>query len=64
MSPRFIRHAHAAGVRVQVWTVDERSDMERLLAWGADALISNRPDLAVAVRDAFVRRTFPALTHR
>lgn len=64
VSPRFIRHAHAAGVRVQVWTVDERSDMERLLAWGADALISNRPDLAVAVRDAFVRRTFPALTHR
>jgi glycerophosphoryl diester phosphodiesterase len=28
--------------------------MQRLLGWGADALISNRPDLAVAVRDAFV----------
>jgi glycerophosphoryl diester phosphodiesterase len=53
VSPRFIRHAHAAGLEVQVWTVDTRDDMERLLGWGADALISNRPDLAVTVRDAF-----------
>ena len=51
VSRRFIRHAHAAGVRVQVWTVDEESDMQRLLAWGADGLISNRPDLAVRVRN-------------
>jgi len=53
VSPRFIRHAHAAGLEVQIWTVDTEADMERFLAWGADALISNRPDLAVAVRDAF-----------
>ena len=51
VSPRFIRHAHAAGLDVQVWTVDARPDMERLLGWGVDALISNRPDLAVTVRD-------------
>jgi len=54
VSPRFIRHAHAAGLEVQVWTVDVEPDMERLLGWGADALISNRPDLAVTVRDDFV----------
>ena len=54
VSPRFIRHAHAAGLDVQVWTVDAETDMERFLAWGADALISNRPDLAVTVRDTFV----------
>jgi glycerophosphoryl diester phosphodiesterase len=29
--------------------VDAEDDMERLLGWGADALISNRPDLAVTV---------------
>ncbi|HET9012802.1 MAG TPA: glycerophosphodiester phosphodiesterase, partial [Gemmatimonadaceae bacterium] len=53
VSPRFIRHAHAAGLEVQVWTIDAEDDMERLLGWGADALISNRPDLAVTMRDAF-----------
>ena len=53
-SRRFIRHAHGAGLRVQIWTVDEEADMRRLLAWGADGLISNRPDVAVRVRDEFV----------
>jgi glycerophosphoryl diester phosphodiesterase len=35
--------------------------MRRLLEWGVDGLISNRPDVAVRVRDEFVRRrTAPA----
>lgn len=54
VSPRFIRHAHLAGLEVHLWTIDEEADMERLLAWGADGLISNRPDVAVTVRDQFV----------
>ena len=54
VSPLFIDHAHLADLKVQVWTVDEEPDMERLLQWGVDALISNRPELAVKVRDGFV----------
>lgn len=55
VSPRFIRYAHEAGTKVQVWTVDEESDMRRLLEWGVDGLISNRPDLAVRVRNECCR---------
>lgn len=54
VSRRFIRHAHRAGLEVQLWTIDEAADMRRLLGWGVDALISNRPDLAVSIRNQFV----------
>lgn len=51
LTPRFITHAHRAGIPVKVWTVNESADMQRLLDWGVDALISDRPDLAMeAVR--------------
>ncbi|HEX6463496.1 MAG TPA: glycerophosphodiester phosphodiesterase, partial [Vicinamibacterales bacterium] len=49
VSPRFVRYAHEAGCPVKVWTVDEESDMRRLLSWGVDAIISDRPDIAVHV---------------
>jgi len=49
VSPRFVRAAHAAGAVVQVWTVDRPDDMRRLLDWGADAIITDRPDVAVPV---------------
>jgi glycerophosphoryl diester phosphodiesterase len=49
VSPRFVRHAHDAGLRVQVWTVDREEDARRLLGWGVDALITDRPDIIVPV---------------
>jgi len=51
VTPRFVRAAHRAGVVVQVWTVNDEADMRRLLDWGVDAIITDRPDLAVQVRN-------------
>ena len=52
VSPGFVAHAHRAGLAVKVWTVDERQDIERLLDWGVDAIISDRPDVAVEAVNA------------
>lgn len=49
VSPRFVKHAHVRGIAVQVWTVNDANDMRRLLDWGVDGLITDRPDLAVEV---------------
>jgi glycerophosphoryl diester phosphodiesterase len=48
ISPRFIAHAQRAGLPVKVWTVDDPDDLRRLIRWGVDGLITDRPDLAVA----------------
>jgi glycerophosphoryl diester phosphodiesterase len=47
VSKRFVRAAHRAGVPVQVWIVDRAEDIRRLLEWGVDAVITDRPDVAV-----------------
>jgi glycerophosphoryl diester phosphodiesterase len=59
LSPRFIAEAHARNVPVHVWTVDEELDMERLLAWGVDAIITDRPDRLAKVLHRMVGRPLP-----
>lgn len=54
VSPRFVRAVHRSRCAVQVWTVNDEVDMRRLLAYGVDGLISDRPDVAVRVRDAWL----------
>lgn len=43
-----VRHAHDLGLHILAWTVNEPADMRRLIGWGVDGLISDRPDLALA----------------
>ena len=47
VTPWFVRAANRAGVPVQVWIVDGTDDIRRLLDWGVNALITDRPDVAV-----------------
>jgi glycerophosphoryl diester phosphodiesterase len=49
VSPRFIAAAHGADLGVQVWTVDAEEDARRLIGWGVDALITDRPDRIVPI---------------
>jgi glycerophosphoryl diester phosphodiesterase len=49
VSRRFVTDAHRAGLGVQVWTVDAEDAARRLLGWGVDALITDRPDIIVPV---------------
>lgn len=49
VSPQFVRAAHRAGLGVQVWTVDRPDDARRLLGFGVDALITDRPDIIVPI---------------
>lgn len=48
-----MERVRAAGILVHPWTVDDPDDMRILISMGADALITNKPDLARTVaRDA------------
>jgi glycerophosphoryl diester phosphodiesterase len=62
VSPKFIEHAHRVDLGVQVWTVNAEADARRLIEWGVDALITDRPDLIVpVVNNEFTMRSFKTL---
>jgi glycerophosphoryl diester phosphodiesterase len=44
LSPGFVRAAQERNLAVHVWTVNAEQDMRRLLEWGVDGIITDRPD--------------------
>jgi glycerophosphoryl diester phosphodiesterase len=45
-----VAHAHRLGVAVIPWQLRRPDEMARVIDWGADGMITDRPDLALAIR--------------
>ncbi|MBL8778669.1 MAG: glycerophosphodiester phosphodiesterase [Acidimicrobiales bacterium] len=47
-----VERAHAAGLAVNTWTIDDPARIVELAAWGTDGVVTNVPDVARAALDA------------
>jgi glycerophosphoryl diester phosphodiesterase len=50
-----IREAHEDGIRVGTWVVDDEQGLATLFGWRIDAVATNDPAVAIAVRDRSAR---------
>jgi glycerophosphoryl diester phosphodiesterase len=56
LTEALVKEAHALGLQVIPWTVNDPADMERLIAWGVDGLITDYPD---RLREVLAQRGLP-----
>jgi glycerophosphoryl diester phosphodiesterase len=56
LTQALVQEAQALGLAVIPWTVNDPADMERLVAWGVDGLISDYPD---RLREVLRKRGMP-----
>lgn len=49
VTPHFVEAAHARGVEVHVWTIDDVATMRDLIDLGVDGIITDRPDRALSL---------------
>ena len=49
VTEEFVRDAHASGLAVHVWTIDDRPTMEWLVDIGVDGIMTNHPTILETV---------------
>ena len=49
VTPELVERAHAAGLAVNVWTVNAPEDLRAMVGLGVDAVITDRLDDALAI---------------
>ncbi len=49
LTPRFVKGAQNCNIAVHAWTINNPTDMERLINIGVDGIITDRPDLLLDV---------------
>lgn len=53
VNEHFVRRAHAHDIPVHVWTINDRTEMERLLDLGVDGIMTDETEV---LRDVFIER--------
>jgi glycerophosphoryl diester phosphodiesterase len=62
VTPRFVRAAHARGVRVDAWTINQADEMRRLLDLGVDVIMTDRPGTLAEVLNKSVSDPHAAMS--
>lgn len=56
LNPGLVKEAEGLGLKVIPWTVNAREDMERLIDWGVEGIITDRPDF---LREVMAAKKLP-----
>jgi glycerophosphoryl diester phosphodiesterase len=49
MTEAFVRAAHARNLAVEPWTINDAETMQKLINWGVDGIITDRPEIMLKV---------------
>jgi glycerophosphoryl diester phosphodiesterase len=50
VTQQLVKKCHSKGMQIIPWTVNDTSTMKRLIDWGVDGIISDYPNLLVALK--------------
>ena len=54
VNPGYVQRAHDKGLKVNVWTADYVSQIEKMIARGVDGIITDLPDVAAGIISKYI----------